>query len=179
MLKIAECGLLVVDVQGKLARMVEHSEQIIANTEKLIKCSQKLDLPIVCLEQNPAGLGKTVPELAELLPANVFYEKHHFNGLQEPTIRDAVTQTGRTHWLVAGIEAHICVYQTVLGLLQQHLTVSVVSDCISSRVQTNIDLALNNMQNHSVNITSVEMAVYELLSSSRHGSFKEILNIIK
>jgi nicotinamidase-related amidase len=179
MLKQEDCGLIVVDVQGSLARIVQHSELFIDNTRKLIQCCKTLSVPVIWLEQNPKGLGATVPELSELMGESIVNEKYHFNALFEEPIQEVIKATNRKRWLVVGIEAHICVYQTVLGLLKENFEVEVVSDCISSRLQSNIDLALLNMRDSGASITSLEMCVFELMKTAKANEFREVLSIIK
>jgi len=179
MLEQENCGLIVVDVQGSLARLVQRSELFIDNTKKLIQCCQLLGIPVVWLEQNAKGLGSTIPELSVLMGEATVYEKLHFNGLFEKSIKEVIKATDKKQWLVVGIEAHICVYQTVLGLLNEKFEVDVVSDCISSRLQSNIELALQKMKESGASITSLEMCVFELMKSAKMESFKEILSIIK
>jgi len=179
MLEKEDCGLILVDVQGSLARIVQHSDLFIANTIKLIQCCKLLSIPVVWLEQNPKGLGATIPEISELLKDSTVNEKVHFNALFEESIKEVIKATDKKRWLVAGIEAHICVYQTVLGLLDEGFEVDVVSDCISSRLQTNIDLALLKMRDHGASITSLEMCIFELMKSSKINNFREILSVIK
>jgi nicotinamidase-related amidase len=174
-----ECGLLLVDLQGKLARIVTNSDEMISNTAELLQSCIELSIPIVGLEQNPAGLGPTVPELKALVPELTFLEKHHFNGIAEEPICEKIKALNKSHWIVAGIEAHICVYQTVTGLLDEGYQVTIVSDCISSRKASNVELAITNMREMGANIASVEMLMYELMKSSQHSKFKSVLNIIK
>ena len=179
MLNTDDFGLVVVDIQGKLARIVHNSDSVIRQTQKLIQCCQALAIPIVVLEQNPSGLGHTVEELATLLAKEDVIEKHHFDGMQEDSVRRAILSKGKKNWLVAGIEAHICVYQTVLGLRTHNCTPMVLTDCIASRSQSNRDLAVTKLQQLGVATSSVEMSVYQLLGSSNHPAFKRILDIIK
>ncbi len=179
MLQKENCGLIVVDIQGTLARIVQNSDLYIQNTRKLIQCCQLLDIPVVWLEQNSKGLGPTVPELAELMGEATVNEKFHFNGLFEEPIKEVIKATGKSQWLVVGIEAHICVYQTVLGLLNEKFEVDVVSDCISSRLQSNVELALTKMRDSGASITSVEMCVFELMKNARMDRFRDVLSVIK
>jgi len=179
MLEQDNCGLIVVDVQGGLARIVQQSDLFINNTRKLIQCCKMLSIPIIWLEQNPQGLGATVPELSELMGDSIVNEKFHFNALFEDPIKETIKAADKKRWLVTGIEAHICVYQTVLGLLNEDYEVDVVSDCISSRLQSNIDLALLKMKDNGANITSLEMCVFELMKSAKSDSFRDVLSIIK
>lgn len=179
MLQKEDCGLIVVDIQGSLARIVQHSDLFIDNTRKLVQCCKLLDVPVIWLEQNSKGLGATVPELSELMGESTVNEKFHFNGLFEESIRSAIKETNKKQWLVVGIEAHICVYQTVLGLLNENFEVEVVSDCISSRLQSNIELALLKMRDSGASVTSLEMCVFELMKNARMDSFRDILSVIK
>ena len=179
MLRKENCGLIVVDIQGSLARIVQQSDLFIDNTAKLIQCCKLLSIPIIWLEQNPKGLGSTVPEISNLLTESAVNEKSHFNALFEDSIKDAIKASDKKRWLVVGIEAHICVYQTVLGLLNEGFEVDVVSDCISSRLQSNIALALVNMRESGASITSLEMCVFELVKKAKTDSFRKILSVIK
>lgn len=172
-------GLLVIDIQGKLAHLVNNGSAVIANTAKLIKCCQLLSIPIVVLEQNPKGLGSTTSELQSALNNYQPMTKHSFNGMAETQIKQKIASLDKSHWLVAGIEAHICVYQTVLGLLAENYQVELVSDCIGSRKESNRALAIDNIRRLGANITSVEMCIYQLLQTSKASSFKPILEIIK
>ncbi|MDF1763635.1 MAG: isochorismatase family protein [Oleibacter sp.] len=189
MLNKYNTGLIVVDIQGKLARMVDDSEALIANCAKLIKGAQVLGMPIICCEQNPEKLGATVDELSALLaPANPI-AKFTFNAGEEPKFIDEINavqirsnninKDKITTWLICGIEAHICVYQTALHLQQLGYQIQLVTDCISSRTPANKQLGINKLMSKGVDITGVEMCLYELIKDCRSAEFKEILNIIK
>lgn len=179
MLKAEQTGLLLVDIQGKLAQMVSDSQAMISNTVKLIRCCQALSIPMVVLEQNPKGLGPTAPEIQPYIGDADKFVKYTFNALDTPEIEQHILDVNKTSWLVAGIEAHICVYQTVSGLLNRSLHVEVMSDCISSRLRFNVDLAIDNMRHMGANITSLEMSVYQMLQTSKSAVFRDALNIIK
>lgn len=178
MLQQDNCGLVVVDIQGKLASMVLDNGYI-EQTRKLIQACQMLSMPIIWLEQYPKGLGHTISEIAELLEGIEHFEKLSFGGMQDPTIKKAIQATGRKQWLVCGIETHICVYQTVRGLLADKMTVEVVTDCVSSRSQANLDLGLAKTAALGAGHTSFEMAVYELMKGSDNPQFKSILPLMK
>ncbi|MFB9079180.1 hydrolase [Flavobacterium procerum] len=179
MLQLENTGLIVIDVQGKLARIVNESNRMITNIEKLIRGSQILSLPIIWAEQNPKGLGDTVPELKELLKNNHSIEKFYFNALDNEEFKEAILKTKRKQWIVCGIETHICVYQTILGLLENGFEVEIAADCVSSRSKENSEMALAKLQNCGACLTNVEMCLYELMKSSKNENFKEILNLIK
>ena len=179
MLTTSTTGLLVVDIQGKLARLVEGSDSLIANTARLVQGAKALGLPVVWLEQNPDKLGATVPELQPLQGGYPVLTKYSFGALGEPTVADALAETGVSHWLVCGIEAHICVYQSVLGLLASGARVSLVVDAVSSRSAANRELAIGQLATRGAALTSVEMCLYELLGDCRHPAFREILALVK
>lgn len=172
-------GLIVIDVQGKLARIVYESEKLITNLVKLIQGCQILQLPIIWIEQNPNGLGHTVPELQKLLSNQHVLEKFTFNAFENESFKEAVLLSNKKQWIICGIETHICVYQTAMGLLNANFEVEIAADCVSSRVEENKILALNKLQNKGASLTSVEMCLYELAKNSKNENFKEILNLIK
>lgn len=179
MLTKQKTGLVVVDVQGKLARLVDESEILIANCRKLIKGAQVLGLPIIYLEQNPDKLGSTVSELNDLLSDVEPVTKFTFNACDEPKFVEAVQAKDVDTWLVCGIEAHICVHQTAMGLLELGYKVQVVGDCISSRTALNKKLAISRLRDACVQITGLEMSLYELVKDCRAPEFKSILFLIR
>ncbi|MBZ4035444.1 hydrolase [Flavobacterium sp. 17A] len=172
-------GLILIDVQGKLARIVNESEKLATNLEKLIRGCQILSIPIIWAEQNPKGLGSTIPELEKLLVHQKPIEKYSFNAFDDETFKQTVLDSGRKQWLICGIEAHICVYQTVMGLLLNNFDVEIVADCVSSRAKESVAIALQKLQNKGAYLTSLEMCLYELVKDSRRDIFKEILTLIK
>ncbi|MCW8092725.1 isochorismatase family protein [Alteromonas sp. ASW11-130] len=172
-------GLLIIDVQGKLAELVSNSQSMMTNISKLVKSCEILSIPIVILEQNPHGLGPTAPAIKNSVQSFNPIEKHSFNALDEEHIKSRIQTLNKQNWLVAGIEAHICVYQTVKGLLGEGFSVEVVADCISSRHQPCIQLAIENMRRVGANITTLEMAMFEVMKSSKNEYFRDVLNIIK
>lgn len=179
MLNKANTGLILVDIQGKLARLVHDSDSLISNCQTLIKAAQVLGLPIICLEQNPAKLGVTDVELSSLLKTSMPISKFSFDACEEPLFIDAIGSTSVDTWLVCGIEAHICVYQTAMHLQQLNYNVQLISDCISSRTLANKKLAINKLVNNNIEITGLEMCLYELVKDCRSTEFKTILNLIK
>ncbi|OUL58806.1 isochorismatase family protein [Pseudoalteromonas ulvae] len=181
MLNKQTTGLLVIDIQGTLATLVHDSERMIAQTQTLLKGAQLLGLPILAVEQNPDKLGGTVPSLAEYLPAAPV-TKMTFDACGNPDFSDKIQQSvneGITQWLVVGIEAHICVYQTVMSLLSQGLQVELVTECLSSRTLSNKELAIANMLQAGARQTSVEMCLFELMGDCLAPEFKSVLKLIK
>ena len=173
------CALLIVDIQGQLAEMMDDYQNFIKQTIALVKMAKILSLPIVWLEQYPQGLGKTVPQLAELLSDIEPLEKFTFSGLGTQTIKEQISNSTRSHWLVCGIEAHICVYQSVRDMLNLGYKVEIVSDCIRSRDPKNRAMAIERMISQGAQQTSFEMCAYELMQSAKNPAFKQLLPIVK
>ncbi|WP_163391093.1 isochorismatase family protein [Enterovibrio norvegicus] len=179
MLDRENTGLIVVDVQGKLARLVHDSDVLIANTVKLVKGAQALGLPIVLVEQNPERLGSTVDELQALLTGNPAIPKFTFDACKAPAFLEAIKHANVTTWLICGIEAHICVYQTAQHLHQLGCTVELVQDCVSSRAPENTCLAISKLSSKAIGITGLEMCLYELVEDCRADGFKTVLGLVK
>ncbi|MEH0741297.1 isochorismatase family protein [Vibrio cholerae] len=172
-------GLLIIDVQGELARLVQESDSLIAHCLALVEAAKTLALPIVWVEQNPDKLGKTTPELQAALTPHQPLAKWTFDASAEPAVVEALNQSARTQWLVCGIEAHICVYQTVLGLKRLGWEPHLVVDATSSRTMSNKQLAVDKIALSGIALTSVEMALYELVKDCRDPDFKALLNLVK
>jgi nicotinamidase-related amidase len=179
MLKRDDTALIVIDVQGKLARMMHDKDVLFQNLERLIKGAQILGIPILWTEQNPKGLGSTIPEIASLLPKATPLPKITFSCCGDDHFIHELEATGCTQFLISGIEAHICVYQTVRDLLSRNFEAEVVVDAVSSRTPANKEIGLEKMRDAGAHMTSTETALYELLEVAQGDRFKEILKIVK
>jgi nicotinamidase-related amidase len=179
MLEMDKTALLVVDIQGTLARTVHDSHQVYLNWIKLIKAARVFQLPIILLEQNPRGLGVTIPELRELLGDQKPIGKMTFNACYNEEFVQKLRATGREQLLVAGIEAHVCVYQTVTGILKLPYQVYIASDAVSSRTSWNRQMALKRMQELGAVITTTEMALFEMMRTAEGELFKKFIKIVK
>ncbi|WP_253651840.1 MULTISPECIES: isochorismatase family protein [unclassified Vibrio] len=180
MLSKGNTGLIVVDVQGKLATLMHESNALIENITKLVKGAKALDLPILWLEQNPERLGSTAEPIREVLESkHLPITKYTFDGCKEATFKVAVENAKVDTWLVCGIESHICVYQTAVSLRQSGYRVELVTDCVSSRTAANKALALAKLTANGVVLTGLEMCLYEMVEDCRAPEFKEILALIK
>ncbi|HCG7392015.1 TPA: isochorismatase family protein [Vibrio parahaemolyticus] len=180
MLSKGNTGLIVVDVQGKLATLMHESDALIENITKLVKGAKALGLPILWLEQNPERLGPTAEPIREVLEStHLPITKYTFDGCKEATFNVAVENAKVDTWLVCGIESHICVYQTAVSLRQSGYRVELVTDCVSSRTAANKALALAKLTANGVVLTGLEMCLYEMVEDCRAPEFKEILALIK
>jgi len=180
LLNVNNTGLIVVDFQGKLAQIVHESEKIHKKIEQLIKGVQLLELPIIWLEQYPEGLGPTTDNIKQLLEDNNQpIPKMTFSGCQTDEFKQTIEKIDIDNFLVVGVEAHICVYQTVRDLLKAGKHVEYVQDAISSRTLESKQIAISKMSLLGAFPTSVEMVLFELLKTAEHPHFREISHIIK
>ncbi len=171
--------LVLIDFQERLFPVMHEKEKLLKSVLKLIQGAKVLEIPIILTEQYPRGLGPTLPEIKELLPDIEPIEKVCFNCCDEGAFGAALESSGRKQVLVAGIEAHICVYQTALALVRSDYEVQVVVDSVSSRDPANKRVSLFKMGAARISPTTVEMALFELLKVASGDKFKQISNIVK
>jgi nicotinamidase-related amidase len=171
--------LVVIDMQEKLLPTVFERERVLRNTILLMRTARALEIPIVLTTQYARGLGATVPQVAREAPGTTPLDKVAFGCLGDEHILLRLASLGRTQLLVAGIESHICVAQTVLGALGHHYVVHVASDATGSRAENNWRVGLARMDRAGAVISSAEMAVYELLRRSDGEAFRKILPLLK
>jgi nicotinamidase-related amidase len=179
MLQPDNTALILIDIQGKLATLMHQREQLYANLEILVRGAQALELPILWLEQYPRGLGPTIPEIAQLLPDQSPLAKTCFSACGLTEFRDQLQQLRRRQLLVAGIETHICVYQSARDLLGAGYHVEVVADAVSSRTAENREIGLDRMARSGADLTSVEMCLFELLGQAGGAAFRTIAGLVK
>lgn len=172
--------LLVVDVQEKFAPVIEHYERLLKKCAILIQACHVLEIPVVVSEQYPKGLGYTVEQLKRLLPAEAaVFEKISFGCGRSPELQQTLADLNRRQIIVCGIEAHVCVSQTVHQLLEEGYQVHTVQDAIGARHKLNYKAALAKMQQSGAIPATVEMALFELLGSASHKAFKQVQALIK
>ena len=180
MLKIEECVLVVVDVQGQLAQVMHQSERLHHKLKTLIQGAQLFELPILWLEQLPEKLGGTSETLAvELSTTTSPIAKHHFSGWQVDCFQQQLKDLGRNQVILAGIETHVCVYQTCRDLLDNGYQAHIVVDAMSSRTEENKQLGVAMMQQHGGLVTNVESLLFELQHHAKGERFKALLKLIK
>lgn len=174
-LDAATSALLLIDFQAKLMPAIEGAQAAIANARRLREAAETLGVPVIYTEQYAKGLGATVPELAGQ-PAQVAH-KMTFDACRSPTLQERLPAGGSL--VVAGCEAHVCVLQTVLGLLAAGRAVYVVRDAVGSRRAESKEAALARMERHGAEIVTTEMVVFEWLGSAEHPRFREVVALIK
>ena len=180
-LEAERCALIVIDVQEKLLPPIFQKEQLIRNTQLLIRLAGSLNIPTILTAQYAKGLGATVPEIASLLPETQAIDKQVFSCFGSDVFCSMLKRMpgNRNTVLLCGMESHICVMQTALGALREGYLVHVASDAVSSRTEWNWKMGLERMRAAGAVISSTEMMIYELLRSSDTPAFKEMLRYLK
>ncbi len=179
MLEIEKSCLVVVDVQSKLANLMDNKEPLFANVEILIKAAKALEIPILWCQQNPKGLGGTLPQIAELLADSEPIDKFSFSCGGDENFIERLKNSGRKQIILCGIETHVCIYQTAMDLLDKDYEVNLVADAVSSRSAENKQIALKRLSAEGVYLSSTEMTVFELLKTAKHPKFKELAKLIR
>ena len=176
-----ECVLVVVDIQEKLLPPIFNKETLVRNSQLLIRLAKIINLPIVATTQYAKGLGGTVAEIHSLLDGVATYDKLEFScfGSDQFCGEMKSLPSGRNTLLVCGMEAHICVMQTVLAALNRGYLVHVAADAVGSRAEANWKIGLHRMEAAGAVISSTEMMMYELMRASGTPVFKEMLKHLK
>jgi len=169
---------LVVDVQEKLLPAIHEGEQILENARRMIAAAEVLGVPTLVTEQYPAGLGPTCAGLREALGEAPVIEKTRFSACV-PAVVDKLAELGRPAVVVVGVEAHVCVQQTVLDLLRAGYGPWVCADAVGSRRPLDRDTAIERMRQAGAVVTTTESVIFELLGEAGTELFKRILKIVK
>lgn len=181
MLTPERCCLMIVDPQERLMAAIYEADRVVRNASLLIHCAKTLEIPIMATTQYKKGLGPFVPELEELLSDVPCLDKIEFNGCANPAVNKMIHSLPKTvdTLLLAGAEAHICIFQTAMGALKAGYQPWIAADAVSSREKRNAELALSRMQSLGMTVGPTEMAVYELLQRAGSSAFKAMLPHLK
>lgn len=176
-----QCALIVVDIQEKLLPPIWQKEQMVRNSQLLIRLARVLKIPALVTTQYAKGLGGTVPEISSLLPESSPIDKLMFSCFGSDVFCSMLKRLPgqRNTVLLCGMEAHICVMQTALAALREGYLVHVAADAVSSRTESNWRIGLDRMRDAGAVISSAEMMIYELLRSSGAPAFREMLPYLK
>jgi nicotinamidase-related amidase len=203
LIDIEETQLVLVDYQIKLMPHIFEAEQVMSNAVRLAKIARLLQLPVFGTEQNPDGLGRNVDEVRSLCHKTLV--KQSFNACEDGLLeglrpapksqgaelrgnarslpkhlQKAVPQsTERNTVVIAGCEAHVCLLQTSLALLEHEFEVWVVTDACGSRTERNRDAAFDRLAGAGAELVTTEMVAFEWLRSSDHAAFKDVLDLLK
>jgi len=170
---------IIVDIQAKLFRLMHEREKLSENVQKLVKGMLAMDIPVLWMEQNPRGLGATIPEVAGLLNGIEPMQKQSFSCCASAAFMGKLENLKRKNVVLAGIETHICVYQTAADLLEFGYMAAVVADAVSSRTEGNMKIGLQKISTLGGSVSSVETVLFELLRTAEDGAFKKILDLVK
>ncbi len=177
MLKIDRAILVAIDIQGNLYRAMDDREFLLQNCRKLLQGVRTLGIPVILTEQ--VKIGGTVPEIRELLPNITPVVKETFSCWRHEPFAAAMKAAGREQVILLGIEAHVCVYQTCLDLLEAEFEVHLASDAVSSRTAANRETGIGRMTAEGAILSSTEMILFELLETAAHPKAKELFKLIK
>ena len=176
LLSATDSTLLIVDMQGRLMPVIHDNEALLNATHKLAQAARLLDVPVVATEHHAKMLGATVEPLREQVQSA--FQKMHFSSALEPGF-EAWLPAARKTILVAGCEAHICVLQTVIGLIDLGYHAVLVADAAGSRKPADHHAALRRARAHGAEIVTTEMAVFEWMRTCEHPRFREVLRLVK
>jgi nicotinamidase-related amidase len=184
-LEADRAALLIIDIQERLAAAMpdEARERAERNVAILAEAARRMDIPVVVSEQYPRGLGPTTRAVAEAVASlgdRVHrLEKLEFSVCDAPAFTPIWNQLRREQWIVAGMEAHVCVYQSVRHLCERGATVHVPSDAVTSRTEANHRIGLDLIQRAGAIPTSTEVVVFDLLRRAGTDDFKALSKLIK
>jgi nicotinamidase-related amidase len=198
--------LVLVDYQARLMPAIFEGELVLANALRLARLATLMQVPVWGTAQNPDGLGATMPELQTLIDTagGKTLAKMHFNAVEDgliellrPPVRKAQVggnarslpkhlqkaappeEEGRGAIVIAGCEAHVCLMQTALGLLEEEFEVWVVTDACSARTERNRDAAFDRLAGAGAELVTTEMVAFEWLRTAEHPAFREVLALVK
>ncbi len=172
-------ALLVVDIQERLFPAIFEKERVLENALRLAKGAAIMHLPVVVTEQYRKGLGATLPELATAVPGFAPIEKLAFSSCGAGGLMPALQAKQIQDVVVCGIEAHVCVSQTCLDLLDAGLRPFLVADGTSSRTRENYEIGVERARAAGAVIVSTEMILFELLQQAGTAEFKQVLPLVK
>lgn len=170
---------LIIDIQERLFPHIHEHNTIAANTGILIRGLQVLGVPLYVTQQYSRGLGHTIASIEALFDSFTHIEKTAFSCCDEPQVTKTLEETGRKFIIVAGIESHICVLQTVIDLLEKEYLPVVIGDCVSSRRLSDKKTAIHRMRKEGAVISSYESILFELCRYSGTEEFKAISGLVK
>lgn len=198
LLDAEDSQLVLVDYQQRLMPAIHEAQAVLANAQRLARAAQALDVPLWATEENPPGLGATVEALRPLVGKALSKTAFSAAEVLLPRLRPAARAAGgnarslpkhlqkaappaaeRGSIVIAGCEAHVCLLQTALDLLEQEFDVWVVTDACGSRTERSRDAAFDRLAGAGAELVSTEMVVFEWLRDAEHPRFRELLALVK
>lgn len=170
---------IFIDFQEKLAPVMDGSDKIIEKTATLAKGLQELQIPLVVSQQYTRGLGETVPTVRDAIENFSYIDKVTFSCVQNEEINQWIENQNKKTVIVCGIEAHICVLQTVIDLIAKDYNVFVVADCVGSRSAYDKEIGLKRLEQEGAFLTTTEAVLFEITQGAKSPHFKVISNLVK
>ena len=171
--------LVIIDVQGKLAQIMHDRDTLFKNLHILVSGVKLLNIPIIWMEQVPDKLGSTIPEIKDVLIDQKPIIKDVFSCMKNEEFNNQIKRINPNDIILAGIESHICVYQTAMDLLEKKYNVHIVADAISSRISENKELGIERMLLEGAMKTSVEMLLFEIQGEAKGDRFRQNSKLVK
>lgn len=179
LLKSDQTALLIIDIQERILPVINNYQKVVENSIKLIKGFKVLNLPIYFTEQYPKGLGPTHKAIADELGGIQPFNKMSFSCSGAGDLFNEFKKKKLSQIVICGIEAHVCVQQTVLDLIENEIQVNLAADAVSSRKEIDYKSALDRMRYHGAEVTTAESILFELLNVCGTDQFKAISKIVK
>ena len=179
LIKADQSCLIVIDVQERLVPAMQAPARVIRNSQTLMTAATRLEIPMLLTEQYPKGLGRIVPELQDLAKGGKVLEKMHFSCMNNPTFAAEFKALERRQAVIVGMEAHICVMQTGVNLMEQGYEIFIVTDATSLRTLESEKACLDRLSASGAGIVTTEMVVFEWLGRAGTPEFKDLLKRIK
>ncbi len=180
MLKPEHCGLLVVDIQDRMMRVIPARDEVVKNSVLMLKCANVLKMPIVATTQYVARIGELLPEITAELNNVTPLDKLEFGCFENQAVLNELKSGSKVKtWIACGVETHICMYQTVLGGLREGYRMWIPADAVSSRTEKNYLTGLERIRQIGGAVGNTEMIIYELLHQAGTPEFKSLLPFLK
>lgn len=174
-----DTGFLVIDVQERLMQVMPQRERVLENIKRFLLLSQLYKLPLILTEQYTKWLGPTLSEIKKSLPTYAPIKKMHFNCCDVDVFNERLASEGLRNIIVAGVETHICIFQTCVSILEKGYRVHVPRDAVDSRTDENWLVGLELMKKAGAFITSTETVIYQILKRAGTEEFKKMLKVLK
>jgi len=172
-------ALVLVDLQERLMPAMDGGAAVVDRCAILVRAARRLGIPVLATRQYPRGLGALVAPLDTLVAGEECRDKLAFSAFREDETREALLEMGRDQFVVAGVEAHVCVLQTVADLLGEGYGVAVVADAVASRHAESRRLGLVRMGRAGAQVVNTEMALFEWLGGAGNDQFRELSSLIR
>jgi len=169
---------VLIDVQERLCPVMGDPRRVIVNGQRLLRAADKLAVPVLATEQYPQGIGPTMADLRPLLPDGAVVEKMSFSAAGEAHFLTRLRALERPQVVLAGIEAHVCVTQTALGLKAEGFDVFVVADACSSRRPADEAAAMARLAAAGAGVVTTEMVLFEWMVRADHPLFRDVLQTL-